>query len=454
MKEIFLQVEKAAHHQRQKSLPPQQRKEFDPSNVTLPEIDHDSKCIKYIFWAPRTTKIEQLPPLYICDAAHMIGVPGTMFSAWSYSANGNACCVAAGFHLLNEAAKSWKDFLGFIVTVYPQIDSPRSVLIADGDKGCDSAVAALFRETQFLCCGMHRRESIKAKTNRQALYYWDLLAGCKDNHKYENTLFEMLEKLADEDIKKIFNVYAKNQFLLKAVEASKSITFGYYTTQLVESMNQSHKPARQSHFVPAMMKLLHKEKTRYNDHKQRLRGALNEGYELTPAAHDILTRLRREAEKLASNVTEGAREEIFVETTNGAQTVNLQAKTCSCGVPGTDGQPCVHVLCAASQHNVPDVSLFAHDYLTTSRWLQQYPEEENLDVVTFPGLREYVKKHGYTSPDDGNLQVPLMGPPPKGRPAKRTRIQGASEKAKKKTKCCRLCKRMGHNIRACPKRRA
>lgn len=77
-----------------------------------------------------------------------------------------------------------------------------------------------------------------------------------------------------------------------------------------------------------------------------------------------------------------------------------------------------------------------------------------MDIGTFPGLRLYVKKHGYTSSDDGNLQVPLMGPPPKGRPAKRARIQGPSEKAKKKTKCCRLCKRMGHNIRSCPKRRA
>lgn len=121
-----------------------------------------------------------------------------MFSAWAHSANGNACCVAAGFHLLNEAAKSWKDFLGFILTLYAQIDSPRSILIADGDKGCDSAVVALCRETQFLCCGMHRRELIKAKTNRKALYYWDLLAGFKYNHEYENTLFEMLESLADE----------------------------------------------------------------------------------------------------------------------------------------------------------------------------------------------------------------------------------------------------------------
>ena len=154
------------------------------------------------------------------------------------------------------------------------------------------------------------------------------------------------------------------------MEASTSITFGYYTTQLVESMNQSHKFARQSHFVPAMMKSLHKEKSRYNDPKQWLRGALNEGYELTPAAHEILPRIRREAENLAPNVQEGVRGEIFVETTNGVYTVDLHSKGCSCGVPAIDAHPCVHVLCAASQYNVPDVSIFGHDYYTTSRWLR------------------------------------------------------------------------------------
>ena len=138
--------------------------------------------------------------------------------------------------------------------------------------------------------------------------------------------------------------------------------------------------------------------------------------------------------------------------------MNLHSMTCSCGIPATDAQPCVHVLCAANQYNVPEVSLFTQHYCTINHWRERYPDEENMDIVTFPRLREYIKKHGYTSPEDANLQVPLMGPPSKGRPAKRTRIMGASERARKKstqkTKCCYICQRMGHNARTCPKRRA
>eukprot|EP01138_Halocafeteria_seosinensis_P009549 gb/GECG01009759.1/.p1 GENE.gb/GECG01009759.1/~~gb/GECG01009759.1/.p1 ORF type:complete len:130 (+),score=5.85 gb/GECG01009759.1/:1-390(+) len=127
---------------------------------------------------------------------------------------------------------------------------------------------------------------------------------------------------------------------------------------------------------------------------------------------------------------------------------------CSCGVPDTDAQPCVHLLCAASKNGIPDTSLFNHDYCTVARWLQQYPQEEEFPVVTFPGLREYVKQHGYTDPADAKLRLPLMGPPPKGRPPKNTRIMGAVERAQKKSVVCSICQTRGHNARGCPKRRA
>ena len=116
-----------------------------------------------------------------------------------------------------------------------------------------------------------------------------------------------MEHVPDEDVAKVFlgDVPARNQFPLKALEASNSITFGYYTTQLVESMNKSLKPCRTLSFVPAMIELLVKERNRYNEHKGKLQKAINEGYNLTPAAHDILKQIRREAENLAPNVTEG-----------------------------------------------------------------------------------------------------------------------------------------------------
>eukprot|EP01138_Halocafeteria_seosinensis_P009891 gb/GECG01010103.1/.p1 GENE.gb/GECG01010103.1/~~gb/GECG01010103.1/.p1 ORF type:complete len:110 (+),score=7.03 gb/GECG01010103.1/:1-330(+) len=80
--------------------------------------------------------------------------------------------------------------------------------------------------------------------------------------------------------------------------------------------------------------------------------------------------------------------------------------------------------------------------MIVARSLQQYPQEEEFPVVTFPGLRDYVKPHGHSDPADAKLRLPLNGPSPKDRPPKNIRIMGAIDRTQKKSVVCSICKLM------------
>lgn len=454
MRQIMIKVEKAAHEQYKKSLPEKEKEKvgkFDPSTVQLPHVNEDARFLKSFSWAPKTTDPRTLPGLYITDAAHMIGKPGTMFSMWTYDANANACCIGVTFHLENESGDSWFDFFNFILNTFPSIDSPETILISDGDKGAANAFQRLFEHTHFLTCNRHRRQTVKT-VSKKVHDKWYAAANARASQDYKEKRDKLIASLSREQAKRVLNLPPRNQFLVEALEYSGAITFGYSTSQLVESLNQSEKPSRMSHFVPAIIKIVLSVSSRFCESQEKVAEAKALGYELTPMAHKILSDLKREAEDLAPRVEAQTPQTSFVETTDATHQVNLQSMTCSCELPKIEGRPCVHVLCAASKNDLPDLSLFAHDYYTVERWNSQYPQEAKFDVVTLGALKEYVKHHGYTDSNDGKLQLPLMGPPKRGRPRDSTRICSSQEIVEKKTFSCSICKKRGHTAKSCSKR--
>eukprot|EP01138_Halocafeteria_seosinensis_P009130 gb/GECG01009331.1/.p1 GENE.gb/GECG01009331.1/~~gb/GECG01009331.1/.p1 ORF type:complete len:158 (+),score=11.50 gb/GECG01009331.1/:1-474(+) len=115
-------------------------------------------------------------------------------------------------------------------------------------------------------------------------------------------------------------------------------------------------------------------------------------------------------------------DQVKVETANEAHTVTLSSKTCTCGVPTVDGEPCVHVYAAAKRKGFSDTDVFPHDYFTVQRWLQQFPPDGNFAVVTSNDLKMKVKRDGLLNEGDHKLSLPVTSPPPKGRSRKHRRI--------------------------------
>ena len=130
------------------TLSPQERRRqptFENSNVELPEIPPDQRYVKSACFAPGTLDLDNFTHFIVCDACHS-NKSGLIFSAWTYSSNKNAVCVASIFHILNECESSWADFYSFLTQVFPAVDNSNSVIVSDGDKGGANAAKKMLSE--------------------------------------------------------------------------------------------------------------------------------------------------------------------------------------------------------------------------------------------------------------------------------------------------------------------
>ena len=215
-------------------------------------------------------------------------------------------------------------------------------------------------------------------------------------------------------------------------------------------MNEAIKPARNLHFFQGLILFVIMERDRYVKYRNEASKWNENGYTLTPVAHEILHSIRVAVERENPQVEPTNEDRIKVETANESHTDTLTSKTCTCGVPSIDGEPCVHVYAAAKRRGLSDAETFPHDYFTVERWLQQFPSDGNFGVVTTNDLKMRVKEEGLLNEGDHNLALPITSPPPKGRPRKQRRMLSSMERHRNgKRRRCSKCGGMNHNKRTC-----
>eukprot|EP01138_Halocafeteria_seosinensis_P009818 gb/GECG01010029.1/.p1 GENE.gb/GECG01010029.1/~~gb/GECG01010029.1/.p1 ORF type:complete len:100 (+),score=12.63 gb/GECG01010029.1/:1-300(+) len=90
MEAIIIKNERAAWKRENKNATAEEKENLDTWEERrqkildrIPHMTEDDKFVESVMWAPGTTNVEALLPIYSADAAHMTrGKPGTMFSCY------------------------------------------------------------------------------------------------------------------------------------------------------------------------------------------------------------------------------------------------------------------------------------------------------------------------------------------------------------------------------------
>ena len=136
---------------------------------------------------------------------------------------------------------------------------------------------------------------------------------------------------------------------------------------------------------------------------------------------------------------------------HGYRVVNLASLSspkCDCGFPEvTGGYPCEHIILAAMEKGIVDLTMMLPRRETTRAWRELYDWFKAGSFSLYPSTDDVLEG----TPLFPNMCLPISVPKPAARPKKRRHLS-ALEKSGigKKQRACRKCGLLGHYAKGCP----
>ena len=336
----------------------------------------------------------------------------------------------------------------FLKTHYPHLDTASMTFISDQDKGGIAAFDKHFKMAVMFFCSFHRKQNIgtnfpKESEVMQSLY--DSLLNCKTVAAASSTKEKIKEQLSSKAARYLLKIPDRQQIpIVRAAEGGAM--YGRTAQQFVESMNFRNMMARSIPLYSGLRALLDMESERFQRWKEK---AHQRVAFLVEKAHTHLIAIKKEVGKLTVRQIESSSVGVV---NDGSQQFrcSLDSLSCQCGEPLLQCRPCKHLL-AIFNHPATALKiegevrtepecLFDKVWWTTT-WQSQYPEDLTFRVPT----PDEVEARGKVL----TLRKALARARPKGRPRKVKR-KTAFEPKKRKVHTCRICRKPGHNFRACP----
>ena len=423
----------------------------------LPPIPDEDRFVECLYFAPASTNVEHLCPVFAADAAHIKeGKPGTMYSLWGFSANKEAVMVAISFMLENESLTAWNNFFAFVKEAHPSFDNPSRTVIMDGHKGGRRSFNSSFCETGFFACSQHLGKNVGKNLGAKRKNLWRAVGEATTELQLETKYNDLLEGMNQKQVDYI-NEYAKSeQFIYSAsVRGGRSVDMlDRSSSQVVESMNHALMESRRCNFYMGMSKAVLREEKAYLQHQEAVKKELATPHVTTPAGRELLNKTLLNQVRQTCEVEGGLRNGHYTVSCSGRRySFEWRTKKCSCGIPSTKGFPCVHAMTVAHKLGIPIWKFFPHSYYTIDRWSRQFPADYVFKVPTTLELLDEYNPERRLSDDDSataeNLRLPPAVPRKAGRPKAGARFKDPIELSAKRVYKCSNCKKTGHQATSC-----
>ncbi|XP_077212634.1 uncharacterized protein LOC143847589 isoform X2 [Tasmannia lanceolata] len=367
-----------------------------------------------------------LRPLVLMDGTHLKGkYPGILLIACGIDGNNGLFPLAFAI-VETEMYESWSWFLNLFRTQFMSARSNAITICSDPQKGLLKAVPEVFPNSHHSFCMRHLSEYFHDIFKNMALYnlFW----------KAARTLRESEFKWAMESIKEHDeNAYQWISEIPKENWASvyfKGNRYDALTTNRSECFNAILKEARGLPIVALV---------------EHTRSKISNFFQLRRKVGQTWTKhLTSYGEKHVQLAAEiGRKYTIYpcgiyafeVRSVEQKDVVDLEARTCSCGVFQTMGLPCAHAMAAISNRML-DPYDFCQSWFFAEKYRDTYEE------TIYPTLD---RAQWEPSPHP----LPLVLPPLARRTTGRPKTSTEKELTLKPHNKCKQCGEFGHNKRSC-----
>ncbi|KAG8363744.1 hypothetical protein BUALT_Bualt19G0054100 [Buddleja alternifolia] len=339
-----------------------------------------------------------------------------------------------------ENLENWKWFLSVMLEDIGGLDqSHRWTFITDRQKGLLEAIAELAPYAEHRYCVRHMYENFKKKYSSMELknLFWSAASSAN------RADFEMyMQRIERVDPKVDDNIKTASEWLRELPFQHWCRAFFRTTSKsdvlvnnLSESFNNIILPARDKPII-SMFEWI---RTRLMSRIQNRRvGMENYASVICPNIRKRVDKQQSLARHCWARFCGGS--EFEIDHLLDKYVVDLQLKTCTCGMFQLCGYPCCHA-CAAISERRGEVDDYVDDCFKKKAYLRVY--EHMIHAV--PGQRDYIKTN-----------YPILRAPAikrkRGRPRKR-KIRGAGEGVDSTrvglTHTCKNCLQLGHNKGSC-----
>ena len=418
--QVLLNMRKAMHRISMKNVSKQHRVSFpglsDFDKSMLDSISTDENVLYGWEFAP-SWSIKMFPKLrkvFSTDGAHMqTSLHGTMFGLWGIDADDRIVCLALALYYDNESEATWKKFMSFSKSIYPNLDKRSVYIIADGEKGICLAIKAILRLANKFVCSEHEKKYLPSADKK--IYQKMIKAGI------DSKLQSLKRKLSPTTRKRWSSYEDKELFPV----ATKGATYGRSASSLAECGNASLQGVRKHGAALALLLFIEQDAERISSRVQEI---ADHHERITPhAGQRNLSMLKEQCSTFPDPIVRISRRSqcvtVVPRTKQHVSYVStLQDHDCSCGVPQMTRKPCWHEYVAARKSKSDPTDLFGSCF-STRTWQRQYEDLGTVKPIALNEVRDRVK---------GNLKMPPVGKNPRGRPAERKRKKGQKDIFKEK----------------------
>ncbi|KAJ4974525.1 hypothetical protein NE237_007699 [Protea cynaroides] len=376
-------------------------------------------------------------PFIGLDVCHLRGTyEGVFLSAISIDGN-NGLFPLAFAVVESETKDSWSFFLyNLYSTIDTAIDGLPLTFMSDKQKGLSDAIEEIFPDAFHRNCCQHLYSNFNAQFTGMQLGN-DFWAACKASSavQFQKAMSKIQihnKEAHDWLLKNPVGKWARHAFDHRA----KS---DHITNDMTKSFSQWIDYLKGKPILTLIDSIRVKLMSRL--HRRFEKGCSYKG-KLTPRMKKKLELVKSDA-RFCMPIPAGGNEFEVAEANSRRFVVNLNNKTCDCGVWECSGIPCKHAASALifKRQNLED---YCDKYYTMERYMQAYGEM----IHPLPDLTNLE-----ASGEGGVLQPPLLRRLP-GRPHKnKKRELGEAEpgafRRGARTVRCDICKETGHNRRTC-----
>ncbi|KAK4394555.1 hypothetical protein Sango_1609800 [Sesamum angolense] len=340
----------------------------------------------------------------------------------------------------SENRETWSWFVGELLDDIGGLGTSKWSFISDRQKGLIEALKDLVPDSEHRFCIRHMYQNFKLKFKSEELkeYFWKAAstANRKDFEKYMKKIEEINPKISDDVetasdwLKKISPEHWARSFF--PVHSKYDIL----VNNLCESFNNYILEARDKPIISMFEWIRTKLMSRL---QQKMDGMEKYSGSICPNVKKKINKQQSQARHCFTRWCGGS--EFEVDHFLDKFVVDLEKKTCTCGMFQLTGLPCCHA-CAAIGSKRSKLEDYVDDCYTKSTYLKVYSEK----IHAVPGAKDYIT----TSFEP--FKPPHMKKK-RGRPNKLRRkgpdeLQSTSTR-KGLTHTCSKCLKTGHNKESC-----